>query len=101
METPLDTQVRGGRIAPIGVVLAAGKGTRMGSDLPKVAHEAAGKPLVVWVVDALRDAGVADCVVVVTDHTGVDYAAVLDAAPLIVDTRNALKRFQSPKIVTL
>ncbi|MBZ2185791.1 MAG: nucleotide sugar dehydrogenase [Bryobacter sp.] len=43
----------------------------------------------------------ADCVVVVTDHTGVDYAAVLDAAPLIVDTRNALKRFQSPKIVTL
>ena len=65
METPLDTQVRGGRIAPIGVVLAAGKGTRMGSDLPKVAHEAAGKPLVVWVVDALRDAGVADCVVVV------------------------------------
>jgi hypothetical protein len=39
------------------IVLAAGKGTRMGSDLPKVVHEAAGKPLVRWVVDALRAAG--------------------------------------------
>lgn len=43
----------------------------------------------------------ADCVVVVTDHTGIDYSSVLEVAPLIVDTRNALKRFQSPKIVTL
>jgi UDP-N-acetyl-D-glucosamine dehydrogenase len=51
--------------------------------------------------DMLPACAQADCVVVVTDHTGVDYAAVLDAAPLIVDTRNALKRFQSPKIVTL
>ncbi len=51
--------------APIGVVLAAGKGTRMGSDLPKVVHEAAGRALVRWVVDALRAAGVDDVIVVV------------------------------------
>lgn len=40
------------------VVLAAGKGTRMRSDLPKVMHEACGRPLVHWVVDALRAPGI-------------------------------------------
>lgn len=50
---------------PIAVVLAAGKGTRMGSDLPKVVHEAAGKPLVRWVVDSLLAAGVGEVIVVV------------------------------------
>lgn len=47
------------------VVLAAGKGTRMKSDLPKVLCEAAGRPLVSYVNDALRKAGVAKLVVVV------------------------------------
>ena len=51
--------------APIAVVLAAGKGTRMASDLPKVLHEAAGKPLVAWVLDALAAAGIHDRIVVV------------------------------------
>jgi bifunctional UDP-N-acetylglucosamine pyrophosphorylase/glucosamine-1-phosphate N-acetyltransferase/UDP-N-acetylglucosamine pyrophosphorylase len=50
---------------PIAVILAAGKGTRMGSDLPKVAFEAAGRPLVRWVVDALAAAGIHDTIVVV------------------------------------
>ena len=50
---------------PLAVVLAAGKGTRMGSDLPKVVHEAAGRPLVRWVVDALRNAGIGEIIVVV------------------------------------
>ena len=40
---------------PIAVVLAAGKGTRMKSDLPKVLCEANGRPLVGYVIDALRD----------------------------------------------
>jgi UDP-N-acetyl-D-glucosamine dehydrogenase len=43
----------------------------------------------------------ADCAVIITDHTRFDYAALVDRAPLIVDTRNALKAFQSPKIVRL
>ena len=34
------------------IVLAAGKGTRMKSDLPKVMHPAAGRPMVESVVDA-------------------------------------------------
>ena len=32
----------------------------------------------------------ADCVVIVTDHSGIDYASVTGLAPLVVDTRNAL-----------
>ena len=49
------------------IILAAGKGTRMGSDLPKVVHEVAGKPMVQWVVDAVREAG-ADRVILVVGH---------------------------------
>ncbi len=33
------------------VIMAAGKGTRMKSDLPKVLHEANGKPLVAYVIE--------------------------------------------------
>ncbi|MEM9751864.1 MAG: NTP transferase domain-containing protein [Planctomycetota bacterium] len=47
------------------VLLAAGKGTRMKSDLPKVLHEVAGKPMIRWVIDACRAAGVSRIVVVV------------------------------------
>ena len=36
------------------VVLAAGKGTRMRSSLPKVLHKAAGLPLIEWVIRAAR-----------------------------------------------
>ena len=43
----------------------------------------------------------ADCVVIVTDHSSFDYAGLVERAKLIVDSRNALKKFQSPKIVRL
>ena len=49
------------------IVLAAGAGTRMKSDKPKVAHEVLGKPLVNWVVDAAGEAGI-DKVVTVVGH---------------------------------
>jgi UDP-N-acetyl-D-glucosamine dehydrogenase len=51
--------------------------------------------------DPTAMAAEADCVVVVTDHSGVDYAAIVERAKLIVDTRNALKNHPSPKIVRL
>ena len=47
------------------IVLAAGAGTRMKSKRPKVAHEMLGKPLVNWVVDAAKEAGVQKVVTVV------------------------------------
>lgn len=49
------------------VVLAAGKGTRMKSDLAKVLHRLAGRPLVAYPIEAARAAG-ATRVVVVTGY---------------------------------
>ena len=43
----------------------------------------------------------ADCVVIVTDHTATDYGFIVENAKLIVDTRNALKKYVSDKIVRL
>jgi bifunctional UDP-N-acetylglucosamine pyrophosphorylase / glucosamine-1-phosphate N-acetyltransferase len=57
------------------VVLAAGKGTRMRSDLPKVLHPLRGRPMVAYVVDALRRTGVRRPIVVV----GADRRPVRDA----------------------
>jgi bifunctional UDP-N-acetylglucosamine pyrophosphorylase/glucosamine-1-phosphate N-acetyltransferase len=47
------------------IILAAGEGTRMKSDRPKVLHEVAGRSLVSWVVQAALDAGASRCIVVV------------------------------------
>jgi bifunctional UDP-N-acetylglucosamine pyrophosphorylase/glucosamine-1-phosphate N-acetyltransferase len=49
----------------VAVVLAAGKGTRMRSTVPKVLHEAAGRPLLAWVVEAARAAGCSKILIVV------------------------------------
>ncbi len=43
----------------------------------------------------------ADCVVIVTDHSGFDYKALTEKVPLIVDTRNALKGLISDRLVRL
>jgi UDP-N-acetyl-D-glucosamine dehydrogenase len=42
-----------------------------------------------------------DCVVILTDHKEVDYGQVLETAPLVVDTRNALKGREAKHIVRL
>ena len=47
------------------VILAAGKGVRMKSALPKVMHEMCGKPLLGYVIKAVRDAGLEKIIVVV------------------------------------
>jgi bifunctional UDP-N-acetylglucosamine pyrophosphorylase/glucosamine-1-phosphate N-acetyltransferase len=46
------------------IVLAAGKGTRMKSARPKVLHDLCGRPMLWWVLEALRCAGIDDVVVV-------------------------------------
>ena len=49
----------------LGVVLAAGKSTRMKSSLPKVLHDVCGRPMIEYVLDALRAAGVERTVLIV------------------------------------
>jgi len=51
------------------IVLAAGHGTRMRSERPKPLHVLVGKPMVLWVLDALADCDV-DRVAVVVGHGG-------------------------------
>lgn len=57
------------------VILAAGKSTRMRTAIPKVLHEVCGRPMLAYVLEACRAAGVRDCVVVV----GYGKDAVMDA----------------------
>ncbi len=54
---------------PLAIVLAAGKGTRMKSELPKVLLPVCGRPMIHFVLDALDRAGFEDKVVVV-GHRG-------------------------------
>jgi len=58
------------------VVLAAGKGTRMKSARPKVLHELCGRPMLWWVLRALRDAGVTDVTIVTNGEVTPHVAAV-------------------------
>jgi bifunctional UDP-N-acetylglucosamine pyrophosphorylase/glucosamine-1-phosphate N-acetyltransferase len=51
----------------VAVILAAGQGKRMQSDLPKVLHAVGGRPMVLHVVDAVKAVG-ASPVVVVTGY---------------------------------
>jgi UDP-N-acetyl-D-glucosamine dehydrogenase len=47
----------------------------------------------------LDNLGEYDAVVIVTDHSTYDYRAIVEQAQLVVDTRNATKGIDSPKIV--
>ena len=47
------------------VILAAGMGTRMKSNMPKVIHRVCGKPLTKWVIDASYEAGAKNVLAIV------------------------------------
>lgn len=66
------------------IVLAAGAGTRMKSDKPKVAHEVLGKPLVNWVLDAAEEAGIERIVTVVGHKREQVIPLVEDRAEIVV-----------------
>jgi bifunctional UDP-N-acetylglucosamine pyrophosphorylase/glucosamine-1-phosphate N-acetyltransferase len=53
------------------LIMAAGQGTRMRSELPKVLHPVCGKPMVEWVIDAARAAGAGRVVCVTRPGDGV------------------------------
>src|SRR5262249_44052328 len=64
------------------VILAAGKGTRMFSALPKVLHPLAGRPLLSHVVDSARALS-ADRIVVVYGHGGEQVPAAFRGGSLV------------------
>jgi UDP-N-acetyl-D-glucosamine dehydrogenase len=47
----------------------------------------------------LDNLGQYDCVLIVTDHSDYDYPRIVGESQLVVDTRNATKGIQNPKIV--
>jgi UDP-N-acetyl-D-glucosamine dehydrogenase len=47
----------------------------------------------------LKNLGQYDCVLIVTDHTDYDYERIVKEANLVVDTRNATRGINDPKIV--
>jgi bifunctional UDP-N-acetylglucosamine pyrophosphorylase / glucosamine-1-phosphate N-acetyltransferase len=61
--------------ATTALIMAAGQGTRMRSDVPKVLHEVCGRPMIAWPILAAREAGANRiCVIVSPEH---DLSAVL------------------------
>ena len=57
--------------------------------IPQITHDSWQKTSV---SDYLQAARQSDCLVIVTDHSSYDFPAILEAAKMIVDTRNALSR---------
>ena len=53
------------------LIMAAGHGTRMRSELPKVLHPVCGRPMVLWVAEAARGAGAGRVVCVTRPGGGV------------------------------
>ncbi len=68
--------------------------------IPHVAHDGAERTSVADLMQAVKDA---DCIVIVTNHSSYDYPGIVEAAKIVVDTRNALgaARRTNPKIVSL
>jgi bifunctional UDP-N-acetylglucosamine pyrophosphorylase/glucosamine-1-phosphate N-acetyltransferase len=67
-----------GRPALAVVILAAGLGTRMKSDVPKVLHQVCGRPMLSYVIDAALSVSPERVVVV----TGPEQAAIEDVLPV-------------------
>ena len=65
------------------IILAAGKGTRMKSALPKPLHRVGGHAMLAWSIDAARAAG-ADRIVTVLPPGSDDIQSWLDGAPFAI-----------------
>src|SRR3954454_13336039 len=50
---------------PVAIILAAGHGKRMKSEMAKVLHEVCGQPMIRYVVEAARGAGAGTIILVV------------------------------------
>ncbi|MGY1739219.1 MULTISPECIES: 2-C-methyl-D-erythritol 4-phosphate cytidylyltransferase [unclassified Blastococcus] len=68
----------------VGIVAAAGSGSRLGADRPKALVPLAGRPLVAWAVATLLDGGVDEVVVAVPAAERAAFAGVLPAGTRLV-----------------
>ncbi|MCC7084389.1 MAG: NTP transferase domain-containing protein [Pirellulales bacterium] len=97
----------------VAIVMAAGKGTRMKSELPKVLVPLNGRPMVEFVLDAIRIAGIERVVVVVGyradlvrealgQHRGIDFveqSPQLGTGHAVMVCRDVLKDHKGPILV--
>ncbi|SDC44983.1 2-C-methyl-D-erythritol 4-phosphate cytidylyltransferase [Geodermatophilus telluris] len=82
-------------MSAVGVVAAAGSGSRLGADRPKALVELAGRPLVAWAVETLLAGGVDEVVVTVPAAERAGFAAALPGRVRLVEggaTRTASVR---------
>ncbi len=82
------------------VILAAGQGTRMKSDLPKVLHPVAGLPMIEWALRAGREASSRKPVVVISPEADQIRAAIGERALMVeqaeqLGTAHALQQTES------
>ncbi|MGE3820623.1 MAG: bifunctional N-acetylglucosamine-1-phosphate uridyltransferase/glucosamine-1-phosphate acetyltransferase [Isosphaeraceae bacterium] len=98
---------------PVAIILAAGHGKRMKSERAKVLHEVCGQPMIRYVVDAARGAGVKTIVVVVGYGADQVRSALADEPDVLFATQtrqlgtgdavrachDVLKEYQGPALV--
>jgi bifunctional UDP-N-acetylglucosamine pyrophosphorylase/glucosamine-1-phosphate N-acetyltransferase len=93
------------------LILAAGKGTRMKSDLPKVLHPLMGKPMVEYVITACRKASVDESILVIghqaalvreilgPEHKYVEQKEQLGTGHAVMVSRGTLKQYKGDLLV--
>ena len=77
------------------IILAAGKGTRMKSDKPKVLHEIFNKPLLGYVIEEVNNTGLADENIVIVGHQAEKVEEYIET-----NYKNAKTVLQSPQLGT-
>lgn len=99
----------------VAVVLAAGKGTRMKSDLPKVLLDVCGRPMIEYVLEALRKSGIGRNLLVVGYRADLVEAALGDQVDVefvyqrpqlgtghaVMVCRDALAGYKGPVLIVL
>lgn len=99
--------------APAAIILAAGHGKRMKSTRAKVLHDVCGQPMIRYVVDAVRGAGIERIIVVVGfgadqvramlgDEPGIEFATQaqqLGTGDAVKSCRPLLEGFEGPALV--
>jgi bifunctional UDP-N-acetylglucosamine pyrophosphorylase/glucosamine-1-phosphate N-acetyltransferase len=68
------------------IILAAGRGTRMRSVVPKALHELFGRPIISYVVDSVKGSGIKD-IVAVAGYGAPDVRRVLGGVKTVVQKR--------------